>query len=265
MSPRPASEPDLSRFVVVLARAEESGNVGAACRAMKVMGLSRLALAGDRGYDEDRVATMAVHAFDVYQGATRHADLAAALASTSFSAGFTRRRGERRKTFSQTVEGFMATALGRPAGGDIALVFGNERSGLSGEELSLCSVAVHIPSSEVFPSLNLAQAVQIAAWELRRQAEAGRWLPGPAPPNASVRRADVDASVERAAGRLAELGFFKLNQGEDLREFLRDLAERAALSSYELRYFESFIHKMAALANKSHAGKEGAGKETEPQ
>jgi tRNA/rRNA methyltransferase len=224
---------------------------------MKVMGLSRLVLAAGRDYDEDRVATMAVHAFDVYQAATRHEDLASALASTSFSAGFTRRRGERRKTFSLSVDGFMEKALGRPPGGDIALVFGNERSGLSGEELSLCSVAVHIPTSEAFPSLNLAQAVQVAAWELRRQAEAGRWPPAPASASeASVLRSDVDASVERAAGRLAELGFFKLNQGEELREFLRDLAERAALSSSELRYFESFIHKMAALAGKGHAGKE---------
>ena len=78
---------------------------------MKVMGLSRLVLAAGRDYDEDRVATMAVHAFDVYQAATRHEDLASALASTSFSAGFTRRRGERRKTFSLSVDGFMGECI----------------------------------------------------------------------------------------------------------------------------------------------------------
>jgi tRNA/rRNA methyltransferase len=90
----------LSRFAVVLCRAEESGNVGSACRAMKTMGVSRLVLAGCPDYDEDRVRMMAVHAFDVYERAERFPDLASALAGFSLSSGFTRRRGEKRKAFS---------------------------------------------------------------------------------------------------------------------------------------------------------------------
>lgn len=240
-------EPDLSRFVIVLCRAEEAGNVGSACRAMKTMGLSRLVLAGAPAYDEERVRTMAVHAFDLYEAAERFPDLRGALAGRSLVAGFTRRRGDRRKTFSTPVDEFAAAAWARGAGaqGDIALVFGNERSGLSGEEIELCSLAVHIPSSEAFPSLNLAQAVQLACWELRRQAPG--LLRGD---YRAVSRAEVEAVVARASERLAELGFFRLNQGEQLKEFLRDLAERAALSPSELRYFEAFIHKMAGLAGK---------------
>jgi TrmH family RNA methyltransferase len=238
-------EPDLSRFIVVLSRAEEAGNVGAACRAMKTMGIGRLALVGPFEYDAQRVATMAVHAFDVYERALRFPELANALAGTSLSAGFTRRRGGRRKTFSIAVDDFAKTAAARQPDGDIALVFGNEKSGLSGEELALCSVAVHIPTSGDFPSLNLAQAVQIACWELRRQA--------PGLLSGSYRaadRSDIASMVERAALRLGELGFFRLNQGEELRVFLRDLGERAALSTSELAYFEAFIHKMAGLAGK---------------
>jgi len=264
MSHKPSSEPDLSRFVVVLSGAEEAGNVGAACRAMKTMGLGRLVLAGSAVYDRERVATMAVHAFDLYEGALRFPDLASALSTATFSAGFTRRRGERRKSFSVPVDEFAALALGRPPEGEIALVFGNERSGLSREELDLCCLAVHIPSSEEFASLNLAQAVQVAAWELRRQAYLasgpGR-LPGgfvPAP------RAAVDGVVARASLRLAELGFFRLNQGSELREFLRDLAERAALSTAELRYFEAFVQKMAGLAAKGR-GRDGAAADREEE
>jgi tRNA/rRNA methyltransferase len=87
------AEPDLSRYAVVLCRAEEAGNVGSTCRAMKTMGLSRLVLAGCPAYDEERVRTMAVHAYDVYEAALRFPDLGAALGAFSVSAGFTRRRG----------------------------------------------------------------------------------------------------------------------------------------------------------------------------
>jgi TrmH family RNA methyltransferase len=237
-------EPDLSRFYVVLCRAEEPGNVGSACRAMKTMGLSRLVLAACPDFDEGRVMTLAVHAVDLYQSARRVASLEEALAPSSLSAGFTRRRGERRKSFSVDAEGFARDAWRRP-GGEVALVFGNERTGLSAEELDACSLAVHIPTSESFPSLNLAQAVQIACYELRRAALEGRT--GSYEP---VRRAEVDAAVSRIASRLGSLGFFRLNQGTELKEFLRDTVERAALSPSELRYLEAFVHKTAALARR---------------
>lgn len=239
------SEPDLSRYVVVLCRAEEAGNVGSACRAMKTMGLTRLRLAACPAFDEARVRTMAVHAADLYEAAERVPSLGEALAGTALSAGFTRRRGERRKSFSVDAETFARTAADRP-GGDIALVFGNEKSGLSEEELSACSLAVHIPTSSAFPSLNLAQAVQIAVYEVRRAALGGRkgsYEPAP--------RAAVEEAVGRMSRRLAELGFFRLNQGADLKAFLRDTAERAAYSPSELRYFEAFVQKMAGLAGKA--------------
>jgi TrmH family RNA methyltransferase len=240
------SEPDLSRFYVVLCRAEEAGNVGSACRAMKTMGLTRLVLADCPAFDERKVRTMAVHAADLYENARRFPSLSEALASSSLSAGFTRRRGERRKDFSEDAETFARAAWARGAG-DVALVFGNEKSGLSDDELDLCSLAVHIPSSEIFPSLNLAQAVQIACYELRKAALGG--LTGSYTP---ARRAEIEPAVSRVVDRLGQIGFFRLNQGEELRELLRDTAERAALSPAEVRYLEAFIRKTAALALKAN-------------
>jgi TrmH family RNA methyltransferase len=230
------AEPDLSGFAVVLCRAEEGGNVGSACRAMKTMGLSRLVLAACPEYDEDRVRMMSVHAFDVFEAAVRFPSLEASLA------GFTRRRGERRKAFSLSVRDFAALAQGRPGGRDVALVFGNERTGLTEGEIGLCSLAVHIPSSDAFPSLNLAQAVQIACYELRCQALGER--DGSATP---VSRAEIDESVSRIAGHLRGIGFFKISRDRDLSAFLRDTAERAAYTPSELRYFESVFRKAAGM------------------
>jgi TrmH family RNA methyltransferase len=250
-------EPDLSGFAVVLCRAEEGGNVGSTCRAMKTMGLSRLLLAGCPDYAEDRVRMMAVHAFDVYEKAERHPDLESALAGFSLSGGFTRRRGERRKAFSLSVRDFAALACRRPgraegetpdgvAGeaprGGVALVFGNERTGLTEGELGLCSLATHIPSSELFPSLNLSQAVQIACYELRRQTIGERDASA-----VPVTRAAVDEAVARIADHLREIGFFKITRDRDLSTFLRDTAERAAYTASELRYFESIFRKAAGM------------------
>lgn len=238
-------EPDFSAFEVVLCRAEESGNVGAVCRAMKTMGLSRLSLAGCPEFDEGRLRALAVHAVDVYESARRFPDLGSALAGSSLSAGFTRRRGARRKAFSLSVEDFAARSWDTLAqrGGGVALVFGNERSGLGAEEIALCSLAVHIPTSEIFPSLNLAQAVQIACYELRRHALGRRT--GSA---SAVTRAAAELAVGRISEELRSLGFFSRSEGDELRRFLRDSVERAAYSPGELRYFESIFQKAAALA-----------------
>jgi tRNA/rRNA methyltransferase len=243
-------EPDLSNIAVVLCRAEEGANVGSACRAMKTMGLGRLVLAGCPDFDEDRVRMLAVHAFDVYESALRFPSLGPALAGFSLSAGFTRRRGERRKAFSLSVEDLAALVLRRPASpargdvlpGGVALVFGNERTGFTDEEIKLCSLAAHIPSSEAFPSLNLAQAVQVACYELRRQALAGK--DGGAEP---VSRAEIDEAVSRIAAHLKEIGFFKVTRDRELSTFLRDSAERAAYTPTELRYFESVFRKAAGM------------------
>ncbi|HET7839526.1 MAG TPA: RNA methyltransferase [Rectinemataceae bacterium] len=241
-------EQELSRFAVILCRAEEPGNVGSVCRAMKTMGLTSLVLAGCPEYDEARVRTMAVHAADVFEAAQRFPSLEAALAGFALSGGFTRRRGERRKSFSLSAADFAQRVLEGPAArarGRVALVFGNERTGLTEEELGLCSLAVHIPSSSAFPSLNLAQAVQIACYELRRNAMGE--IDGSAEP---VTRQEVDAAVSRIAEDLRGLGFFRQTGGSRLVAFLRDTVERSAYTPSELRYYENLFHKMAGLARR---------------
>ncbi len=242
------AELDLSRFVIVLCRAEEPGNVGSVCRAMKTMGITRLALAGCPEYEESRLRMMAVHAADVFESAQRFGDLASALGACAMSGGFTRRRGERRKSFSLSAADFASRVFEGAASrssGTVAMVFGNERTGLTEEELALCSLAVHIPSSDGFPSLNLAQAVQIACYELRKNAIGE--IDGSAEP---VTREAADAAVARVAEDLRSLGFFRQTGGSRLVDFLRDTVERSAYTPSELRYYENLFHKMASLARR---------------
>ena len=228
---------------VVLCGVRESGNVGSVCRAMKTMGFRRLVLAGCPPYEDDKVRALAVHAYDVYENAKRCATLEEALSASSLSAGFTRRRGEKRKGSSLSLRDFVRKETERNSG-PLCLVFGNEKNGLSGEELSCCSLAVHIPTSEDFPSLNVAQAVQIACFEFFSAGPPREGPTGPAPAG----REAIDDEISRILASLLKAGFFRKSDDSHVRLFLRDLCERAALGKSELDYFGALFRKAAALA-----------------
>lgn len=234
----------LDRVDVVLARPEGALNVGACCRAMKSMGLQSLILAAAREMRDDEVFTMALHARDVYERARRCDDLESALAGTVLSAGITRRRGAKRKWLSllpeQLAERAAATASGR-----VALVFGNERDGLSDEELARCTLACHIPSSPEFPSLNLSHAVQLTASAFWRQsgsgrgAGAGRYHP--------IDREAVDNLTAVIHGSLEAMNYFRSADPLHTDRFFRDILTRAALSVREARHLEKIFRKLHYL------------------
>lgn len=255
---------------IVLCRAEGAVNVGASCRAMKAMGITRLELAACPEYDETIVKTYALSAFDVYASAKRHDSLEAALSGFSYAAGFTRRRGQRRK--EPMLVGELAARLVSGCPGSAALVFGNERDGLSDAELAACDDAVAIPSSELFPSLNLSHAVQIACWEYRSKllmgtADAadraigggadgdsgdedfdGARMPDRSPAGRfPAGRSALWTEIGRIADTLESAGFFKLVGRGDMETFLRGVAARAGLSEAELQRFSGVFVKLAAM------------------
>ena len=237
-----------TEFVVVLCRAREAGNVGAVCRAMAAMGLSRLILVGCPEYPPEPVRTFALKAYPIFESAPRFDTLESALADCSLAAGFTRRSGRLRVREPRPLTDFAREAVGRS--GRIALVFGTEADGLSSSELALCDLAVRIPTAEAFPSLNLAQAVQIAAWEIARvltepdRGTSPTKTAGPAP------RSEIIRAVEDAADDLARVGFFKIAGRPALVRFLRSLLARAGVTTRELEYFRSILGKAAALSGR---------------
>ena len=235
-------------IAVVLCRAEGSSNVGAVCRAMKAMGFGRLLLADCPEHDRDTVHTSAIHAFDLYESAERHASLASALSGFSLAAGFTRRMGRYRKR-SVEVGPFAAGCLHRPVGG-IALVFGNERDGLSAEELDLCDEAVFIPTADAFPSLNLSHAVQLACWELRKaliQADPSYHDENGMHGRVPALRGKVSEQVEEICARLEGAGFFKIGGRQDAAVMLNSILARSAATEQEVRLFKNMFFKLAVL------------------
>jgi len=266
----------LSDVIIVLSRPAEAGNVGAVCRAMKNMGLSRLRLAapdftvpgafskadaGDAeiqdqgslseagfGYGGNLavIQARAVHAKDVWEGAETFGSLAGAVKDCGVVIGTTRRRGRRRKQITMTPAETAAFLKGHP--GPAALVFGNERTGLEDEELGLCNLASHIPADAAFPSLNLSHAVMIYAYELFKAlacpedgAVKGQWVP--------LDQEAIEALVREISDTLRPLGFYKQRGREEQERFFRDLFSRSGLTEREGRYFTKLIVKAARLGS----------------
>ena len=156
---------------VVLSNPSHPGNIGAAARAMKTMGFSDLALVAPRYFPDPDATAMAAGAADVLASARVHATLEAALADCTLAVGFSARARDLSHA-PQRLREAAAEILAADARGRVALVFGNETSGLSNEELLRCQRLVTIPANPGYGSLNLGAAVQVACYELAESARA---------------------------------------------------------------------------------------------
>ena len=149
---------------IVLCRPSHPGNIGSAARAMKTMGLTDLRLVAPERFPAKEADWMATNAADVLEKAVVHADLLSAIKDCTAAFALSARG---REWSPQVLD--VRTAAARATGieGPVAFVFGNEVAGLTNEEMFACQHLVHIPANPEFSSLNLAQAVQVVAYELR--------------------------------------------------------------------------------------------------
>ena len=130
---------------------------------MKTMGLSDLRLVAPERYPAPEAQWMATHALDVLESAKIHATLVEAIDDCVAAFALSARP---REWSPQVMDARNAAARAAEVEGDVAFVFGNETAGLTNEEMFACQFLVHIPASAQFSSLNLAQAVQVVAYEL---------------------------------------------------------------------------------------------------
>lgn len=242
----------LPRVRVVLVGTQHPGNIGSAARAMKTMGLGRLALVAPERFPHAEADALAAGADDVLAGATRHDDLAGAVADCHLVFGCTAR--SRRIALDEYVPREAAgKVLDAVLGGaEVALVFGRERTGLTNEELQLCHAAVHIPANPEYSSLNLAAAVQVLAYELRMAA-----LAGVAPDLQEARReppashAQMESFFAQLAETLDAIDFHKGRTPDAAMHKLRRVFLRAALDEREIRILRGVLadaQRMARLA-----------------
>lgn len=156
----------LDNIRIVLVETSHPGNLGAAARAMKVMGLSALYLVNPKCAIDDEARARASGAADVLEAAAICASLDEALAGTALSAACTSRRRDLPHP-AYTPRRAAPEMLSQASVAPVALVFGSETFGLSNEQLMKCTWLLNIPTNPDYASLNLGAAVQVAAYELR--------------------------------------------------------------------------------------------------
>ncbi len=235
----------LSNVRLVLMRPQTSENVGAAARAMKNCGLSDWAWVEHGFSDFEPAKRMAVHALELLDSVGHFPSMAEAVADCAWVVGTSSRKvpGKRRLTPRQVAQ----ETLRRVQTGKVALVFGDERSGLRNEEIDACHDLSAIPASDEQPSFNLAQAILLYGYELRVAAlEAAPLPPGPRAEPASQEKLSLLEAALR--GALQSASFLNGPERHAVRDLLSPLI-RAELTEREARLWE------AALRALDHANK----------
>lgn len=237
----------------VLARTSHPGNIGSSARAIRTMGFKRLALVSPEQFPHMDAHMMAAGAVEVLETASISTHLATAISDCRLVIGSTARtRGVAMEEWTPRVAaGRIVESLA--AGNQVAVVFGNEQSGLSNDEIKLCHAAVHIPSDPAFSSLNLSQAVQVVAYEVRMAQMAG------IPAHRSSREhpasiGELEGFFEHLAVALRDIDFHKGRSEKTILQRLRRLFLRAAPDQRELRVLRGVLadaQRMAHLAGRA--------------
>ncbi len=230
----------LDRILIVLSHPSHPGNIGAAARAMKAMGLHRLVLVNPRRFPDAQADAMAAGATDVLAAARICNSLQEALAATVFATAVTARRRELAVT-PLWARDAARELVEMPGEGDLALVFGNETAGLSNEEVGLCQRWTTIPTSTEHSSLNLAQAVQVMCYELHLVAVDPGAPPKVAEAGQAASHQEVEALLSHLERAVIGSGFLDPQVPKRLMPRMRRLFARAGLEREEINILRGML------------------------
>ncbi|HEY9381352.1 MAG TPA: RNA methyltransferase [Burkholderiales bacterium] len=228
----------LAHVRVVLSHTTHPGNIGAAARAMKTMGLTRLYLINPKHFPDPQADAMASGAGDVLANAQVCTSLDEALAGTQLAIAVTARRRDLSHIASDARDAAQLL-VAEATVHETALVFGTEMSGLSNEEVLKCQRLAHIPAHPGYSSLNLAAAVQVCAYEVRMAA-----LGAPVIDNARFEPAafeDIERFYAHLQHSLTDSGFLDPANPKRLMERLRRLYGRARLEKEEVNILRGIL------------------------
>ncbi|HQT27333.1 MAG TPA: RNA methyltransferase [Burkholderiales bacterium] len=232
--------PDLENIRVVLCRTTHPGNIGAAARAMKTMGLSRLHLVSPKYFPHPEATARASGAEDILEKAVLCETLDEALEGTVLAVAVTARK----RDLSHEVYDSRKTSeilLDQAESGEAALVFGTEMSGLTTEEIGKCTIISTIPANPAYSSLNLASAVQIMAYEL--------WMANPREqPSAKefelASFEEIEHFYRHLEDTMIRTGFLDPDEPKRLMQRMRRLFSRTRLEKTEINILRGILSSL---------------------
>lgn len=239
------------KFAFVLYRPQAAGNVGATARAIKNMGFDDLRLVGPGPLNSREAKAMAVHADDVLASAKIYPELTEALEDCSLVVGTTARRGGYRSR-AIALRPAAAELVALAVSNKVAVVFGREDRGLTNRELKLCHRLITIPTAPEYPSLNLAQAVMVVAYELMMAAISGAGAPARHLATHFVEASASDAMLERMAEALVAIGFIPDDNPDHIMFAIREIFGRSGLTAREVEILNGMARQMRWVAEGGH-------------
>jgi TrmH family RNA methyltransferase len=233
-----------SNIRIVLMHTSHPGNIGAAARAMKTMGLRDLCLVNPKQFPDEQASAMAAHADDILKDASVVGSLQQAIADCHVVIGTSARH---QRSLAQDV--FDARRCGELVAGKlvqsqkVALLFGRERTGLTNDELAHCQHLVHIPTNPDYSSLNVASAVQLLAYECRvalsvRDSDLKQAVDAM---DELVTARDLQGYYQQLESMMVESGFLDPKEPRLLMQRLQNLYGRVGLTRSELNILRGML------------------------
>lgn len=239
----------LDNIRIVLCEPRHAGNIGAAARAMKTMGLSRLFLVRPEHFPDHEATRRASRAADVLDAALVCESLNDALSGVALAVACSARARELavpQVDARGAAARLAAVAVSQP----VALVFGNETFGLTTAQVNLCQMIASIPADADYSSLNLAAAVQVFAYEVRlalMNGEHTSQVRTDAHPLAS--HDELEGLYAHLESVLIETGYLNPQQPKKLMSRLRRLYARAELEKEEINILRGMLRTLRRPKN----------------
>ncbi|MBS1261894.1 MAG: putative tRNA/rRNA methyltransferase [Calditrichaeota bacterium] len=242
----------LADIAVILVEPARPENVGAAARAMKTMGLSRLIVAGADQWRSGKARALAVGSEDILEAAEEYATLAEAVERMRVVAITTARR-RRRTRHVHPVESVAPHLIELARDGPVAVVFGREEWGLRTDELLLGDWWMTVPMATAYPSLNLAQSVMLVCHELARAAAGALpeypWTPAP--------KGERRRLLEHAARTVVKAGLQPRPDIDGYLMLLGRVLDRALLEQRDVKVLHGVFHQMDVYMHRHGGGEAG--------
>ena len=242
----------LGNFRIVLCQTSHPGNIGAAARAMKTMGLQQLCLVQPKKFPHAESTALAAGANDVLENARVCETLAEALTGCAFAIGLSARKRQLSHQLVDVREAALQAA-DISASQPVALIFGTEMSGLSNAELDLCQLLAMIPTDPDFSSLNVAAAVQVMSYEVRMALLDGRMSVEP-PDEPLATSEDLEMLYRHMEETLVQIGFLNPAAPGRLMQRLRRLYARARPEKEEVNILRGIARQIIKRVGEKDGG-----------
>ncbi len=247
----------LDNIRIILVNTTHPGNIGAVARAMKNMGLSQLYIVKPKRFPDEEAVWRSGHALDILDGAVVTETLDEALGDSGLIIGTSARERKIPWPLLNPREA-AAQAVSDAENHTVSIVFGREDRGLTNEELQKCHLHLNIPTNDEYSSLNLAQAVQVVAYELRMSA-VGDGLPSIKETAGDRREWDVPAAssammehfYQHLEQVLIDIEFMDPKTPRQTMTRLRRLFTRVRMDEMELAMFRGILKRVDGLRKNS--------------